>query len=51
MGLDKSNGRNPEHTKTINNVRNNNENLRLIEQIMALKQIKIQLLNLYNEDG
>ena len=25
MGLDKSNGKKPEHTKTINNVRNNSE--------------------------
>ena len=27
MGLDKSNGKKPEHTKTINNVRNNSEKL------------------------
>ena len=26
VGLDKSNGKKPEHTKTINNVRNNSEN-------------------------
>ena len=26
IGLDKSNGKKPEHTKTINNVRNNSEN-------------------------
>ena len=44
FGLDKSNGKKPEHTKTINNVRNNSENSRLIDQIMALKQIKIHLL-------
>ena len=44
MGLDKSNGKKPEHAKCINNVRNNGENPRLIEQIMALKQIKIQSL-------
>ena len=25
MGLDKSNGKNPEHTKTVNNIRNNSE--------------------------
>ena len=27
MGLDKSNGKKPEHPKTINNVRNNSEKL------------------------
>ena len=42
--LDKSNGKKPEHTKTIKNVRNNSENPRLIDEIMALKQIKFQLL-------
>ena len=44
MDLDKSNGKKPEHAKSINNVRNNGENPWLIEQIMALKQIKIQSL-------
>ena len=44
MGLDKSNGKKPEHTKTINNVRNNGEKPQSDRQVMALKQIKIQLL-------
>ena len=44
MGLDKSSGKKPEHAKTVNNVRNNGQKLKLIKQVMALKQIKIQLL-------
>ena len=43
MSLDKSNKKEPENTKAINNVRNNNETPGLIEQIMALKQTEIQL--------
>ena len=41
MVLDKLNRKVPEHTKTTNSVQNNSEKPTLIEQIMALKQIKI----------
>ena len=44
MGLDKSNGKKPEHTKTINNVRNNSEKPQTDRSNNAAKANKIQLL-------
>ena len=44
MGLDQSNGKKPEHKKLPTMSEIIVKNPRLIKQIMALKQIKIQLL-------
>ena len=44
MGLDKSNGKKPEHTKAINNVRNNSEKLQADQTNSGGKANKSQLL-------